>query len=81
MSGRWGWVQLTLPFDREGQEPVPLPEGVFHGSLNAYGHYKCRCVDCRAERSSYDRDIQEIRMRDPAKRLAKAEYDRNRRKR
>lgn len=76
-----GWVQLTLPFDPEGQEPVPLPDHVNHGSLNAYGHYKCRCGDCRAGRASYDRDIQERRMRDPAKRLAKAEYDRNRRKR
>lgn len=77
----WKWAQLTLPFDPEGHEPVPLPDHVQHGSLNAYGHYKCRCWECRAGRASYDRDNYERRVKDPAKRLAKAEYDRNRRKR
>lgn len=24
-----------------------LPEGVVHGTTNAYRHYGCRCPDCR----------------------------------
>lgn len=36
--------------------PVPLPAGVRHASHVAYNRYGCRCDDCCAFRSDYDRE-------------------------
>lgn len=73
------WVQNALPFDPVDGEAAWLPASVDHGTLNAYGHYKCRCEPCKSARRSYDRDVWERKNRTREYRERKAQYDRDRR--
>lgn len=34
----------------------PLPEHVKHGTVNAYVNYVCRCDECSAAMSAYNRE-------------------------
>jgi len=47
---------------------VELPEGVDHGTLEAYRKYKCRCIPCAREQSRY---MAEWRVMDKRRRLAR----------
>jgi hypothetical protein len=56
-------------------DEVALPSFVFHGSVNAYANYRCRCDRCRTANSRYR---SERRARDPVKQTTyNREYMRN----
>lgn len=43
--------------------PVQLPDGVEHGTANAYGHYHCGCDRCFGWRQRYDRGRADMAVR------------------